>query len=116
MRAEVQAIHQKATSASVIVASLPNDATIEEELDAMLKSVLLMVEQDMPDQIIKQCMTLMGRCTELKVQLVRIEGRQRWAKLINTQQLQPVIELVDFTYKGASRLIEVARIEVELSR
>ena len=69
-----------------------------------------------PDLIMSTSMALMARCTEIYLQLVRIEGTHRKARVFRTTQLQKVMDLIDFEFKGASRLIEVRRQEVELSK
>jgi hypothetical protein len=102
-------------SAHKAILELTNSSTLEEELDAMIVT-LRDIEPDLPDQIIVTCMAFMARCTEMYVQLIRNEFQSRWMKPFRTLQLQKVMELVDFTYKGASRLVESRRQEVELSR
>lgn len=98
-----------------IVAGLPLDASLQEELDAMLE-VLTGIHVEQPDVIMVTCMAFMARCTELHVQLVRVESREGRALKVRTMQLRPVMELIDFTFKAASRLIEVHRQDMELSR
>jgi hypothetical protein len=98
-----------------VVASLPNNPGLEEEIDAMLQSIT-QFDASAPDEILAACMAYMGRCTELFVQLVRIEGVHRRAKAFRTMQLQKVMDLIDFEFKGASRLIEVRRQELDTSR
>ena len=97
------------------VSKIRPHAPIEVELDAMVSALTNSVNQT-PDQVIALCMGLMARCTEIKVSLVRSSGRDRGAKLFKSQQLQPVMDLIEFEFKAASRLIEVARIDMELSR
>lgn len=97
------------------ISDLPRDASREQELDAMLDT-LLSVMDDTPDVVIRTCMAIMGRCTEIHVGLVRHEIDDRKAKYFRTSQLQKVMELCDFMFKGASRLVEVARQEIDLSR
>jgi hypothetical protein len=96
------------------ITDLKPEASIQEELDAMMKALKGMVTEQ-PDVIIASCMGLMARCTEIKVNLIRLEP-QRWAKYLRISQLQPIMELIEFTYKGASRLVEIARLDVELSK
>lgn len=71
---------------------------------------------DLPDEVIRTCTALMARCTELHVQLIRVEGTNRHYRGFRTQELTPVMELIEFTYRSASRLIEIRRQDVELSR
>jgi hypothetical protein len=97
------------------VAELSNTASLEEEIDAMISTIKEIGSE--PDLIITTCMALMARCTELLVALVRAEATMgRRAKAFRISQLQPVMELVGFEYRAASRLIELRRQEMELSR
>lgn len=68
------------------------------------------------DVVMAMCMGYMARCTEVWLQLLRIEGQHRKAKTFRVMHLQKVMDLIEFEYKAASRLIEVRRQEVELSR
>lgn len=97
------------------VTALDRYPSIEDEIDAMVAAV---VEFDAtePDVIMSVSMALMGRCTEIYLQLVRIEHTSRKAKALRTMQLQKVMDLLDFQFKGASRLIEVRKQEIELTR
>lgn len=87
----------------------------QDEVEAMIHTIQSAVDET-PDVLMRTCMGLMARCTEIWVQLVRVEASDRKAKSFRTMQLQKVMDLIDFEFKGASRLIEVARQEVELSR
>jgi hypothetical protein len=86
-----------------------------EEVEAMVQTIQSVVHEQ-PDVIMTTCMALMARCTEIWIQLLRVEVTERRAKAFRTMQLQKIMDLIDFEFKGASRLIEVARQEVELSR
>lgn len=97
------------------ILDLDHTATLEDELDAMVASLKIM-DTDMPDVIIQSCMAYMARCTEMSLQLSRIEGRLREAKVFRLGQLERVTDLIDFMYRGASRLIEVHRQDQDLSR
>lgn len=94
---------------------LPHGASRQDELDNML-AMLVDLSDEMPDVIIRTCMAIMGRCTEMHVEIVRGEVHDRKAKFFRTSQLAKVMELADFMFKGASRLVEVARQEIDLSR
>jgi hypothetical protein len=85
------------------------------EVEAMVQTIQSVIDSQ-PDVIMSTCMALMARCTEIWIQLLRVEGENRKAKTFRTMHLQKVMDLIDFEFKGASRLIEVARQEVELSR
>jgi hypothetical protein len=89
--------------------------SLEGEVENMV-STLSSISGEQPDVIIRTCMGYMGRCTEIWLQLLRIEGTQRRAKTFRVMQLQKAMDLIEFEFRGASRLIEVARQEVDLSR
>ncbi len=90
-------------------------ASLFDEVEAMVSTIIESTEST-PDVVVKVCMGLMGRCTEIWIQLIRIEAQDRKAKAFRTLQLQKVMDLIEFEFKAASRLVEVARQEVELSR
>lgn len=71
---------------------------------------------DAPDEVIMACAGFMGRCTELHIRIVRVEGSNRHLKYIRTQQLVPVMDLIEFMYRAASRVVEIRRQDVELAR
>jgi hypothetical protein len=104
-----------AGAAHPAVSGLPADATIADELDAMVQDIRN-VAWDLPDDVMRLCQAYMARCTEFHLQLVRIEGGNREARFLRTQQLQPVMTLIDFTYKAASRSVEIRRQDVEMSK
>lgn len=97
------------------ILNLDNSSTLEDELDAMV-ATLIDLQTSTPDVLMSTCMAFQARCTEIYLQLVRIEAEHRKAKQFRTAQLQRVMELNEFTFRGASRLIEMRRQEVELSR
>lgn len=108
-------VKEQVTAPEKMIASLPHTASLEEELDNMLKTVGEL-DASQPDVIISTCMSLMARCTEIYLDLVRLEGSHRKAKFIRTMQLQKLMDLLDFQFKGASRLVEVARQELDTVR
>lgn len=97
------------------VSDLPFGASVEEEIDAMITSIK-QFDGSAPDILMSTCMAYQARCTELYIQLVRIEPMERKAKVFRVTQLQKVMDLIEFEFKGASRLIEVRRQEMELSK
>lgn len=103
------------SSATQAVTSLPVGASVETELDAMVSDIKNII-WDLPDEVMRLCQAYMARCTELNLMLVRVEGRNREAKFLRTQQLARVIDLIEFTYKAASRSVEIRRQDVELSK
>lgn len=98
------------------VRDLPYGASVEDEIDAMIVALRELDPFAAPDIMLGSCMAFQARCTELYVQLVRIEGAHRRAKVFRVTQLQKLMELIEFEFRGASRLIEVRRQEVELSK
>lgn len=98
-----------------LIAALPDTPLIEDELDTMIRTVINL-DPSQPDVIISTCMALMARCTEIYVRLIRLEDEHRRARYVRTQQLQKVMDLLDYTFKGASRLVEVARQELDTTR
>lgn len=108
-------VKESRAPAERVVSQLPHSASIEEELDGMLASVAEL-DPSQPDIIISTCMALMARCTELYIELVRLESKYGRAKFVRTMQLQKVMDLLDYQFKGASRLVEVARQELDTTR
>ena len=87
-----------------------------EEIEAMVHTLQFIDYTNSPDVVLTACMSFMARCTEMWVQLLRVEATNRKAKSFRTMQLQKVMDLIEFEFRGASRLIEVRRQDVELSR
>jgi hypothetical protein len=99
------------------ISDMSASANLEDELDAIVESLQEMIRAgETPDVLMNACMAMQARCTEIYLQLVRIEGKVRKARLFRTAQLQKVMDLLEFTFKGASRLIEMRRQDIELSR
>lgn len=95
---------------------VPQDGSLDDEVEGMVNTLQAVLANGQPDEVMTTCMAFMGRCTEIWLQLVRAEKADRRAKSFRTMQLQKVMDLIEFEFRGASRLIEVARQEVELSR
>lgn len=112
-------LHVNEPSVKVVKATISPVAfdglSLYEEVEVMVLTIQSVIESS-PDVVMTTCMALMARCTEIWINLLRIEPTDRKAKAFRTMQLQKVMDLIDFEFKGASRLIEVARQEVELSR
>lgn len=87
-----------------------------DEIEAMVQTLQSIDYTNNPDVVLTACMSFMARCTEMWVQILRVEARDRRAKSFRTMQLQKVMDLIEFEFRGASRLIEVRRQDVELSR
>lgn len=102
-------------AASAAMNDLSPRVSLEEEVDAMVAD-LKAVEMDLPDEVIRLCAGYMARCTEMHMQIVRVEGRDRQLKGFRTQQLSKVIELIEFLFRSSSRVVEVRRQEIEMSK
>lgn len=109
------AAHVRPARSEQIIAAIKQEATLETELDDMVRAIMA-CDPTRPDEALTLGMALMGRCTEIYLTLVRIENDHRKAKAFRTMQLQKVMDLIEFYTRGASRLIEVRRQDVELSR
>ncbi len=90
------------------------DAEVEEELDAMVTSVG-QLDYQLPDQVMVTTMAYMARLTEMWMHMSRNEGRHKRAKLLKVQ-VQKVMDLMDFQFKAASRILETMKFEMELSK
>lgn len=86
-----------------------------DEIKDMLEEVVDL-PMDAPGIVIEKCMGYMARCTEIHVDLSRLEFRDRKAKVVRTLELRPVMDLIEFIYKGASRMTEIRRQELEMSK
>ena len=87
----------------------------EEELHSILTALQSMHTQEYGHQM-ETYMGLMSRCTEIKVFCLEHEGRDRKLKILRTQKLQPIMELIEFLWRGVSRLIELSKLEAEMSK
>lgn len=94
---------------------IPDGLSVSDEMDVMV-SLIRSLSPDRPDVVMSTCMALMARCTELHLKLWRQETKDRKARPLRTMELQKVIELLEFTYKAASRLVEFRRQDADLSR
>jgi hypothetical protein len=86
-----------------------------EEIRTILDQIVDL-PMDAPGIVIETCMGQMARCTEIHVHLSQIEFTDRKAKVVRTLQLKPVMELIEFLYRGASRMTEIRRQELEMSK
>ena len=88
---------------------------IQQEIESILET---MTSLDMAKvgMVLETCMGMMGRCTEMHIDLSRLEMTDRKAKVVRTMYLKPVMDLIEFLFKGGSRMTEVYRQEMELSR
>lgn len=86
-----------------------------EEIDAMLAAVrgMWMCE---PDVVMRDVAAYSARTTELEVHLHRVESKRREYKQIRTLQCGPLLEELDRQFKIASRLVEIRRQDLDLTR
>lgn len=94
---------------------IPSGLTPQEELDVMVR-VIKRLDPDRPDAVMSTCMAFMARCTEMYLTLRRAEAHDRKAKVVRTMELEKVMELIEFTFRGASRIVEVRRQDTGLAR
>ncbi len=86
---------------------------IQAELDAIAAAVRQFHVQQ-PDQVMKQCAAYGARLTELTVLLHRVEALDRQYTRVRTQQVEKGRTELDRQFKIASRLVEVARQDLNL--
>lgn len=87
---------------------------VEDEIDLMLRTIREFWAME-PDQVMQTISALSARATELSIHLHRLEGRREW-KQIRTMQTEKIILELDRQFKGASRLVEIRRQDLELNR
>jgi hypothetical protein len=92
---------------------LGSRAQIEAELDQMAADIRLFWSYE-PDMVMRKCSAYTARLTELYVALNRVESLDRQYTRVRTQQVAIWLEELDRQWKGASRLIEVARMDLQL--
>lgn len=88
---------------------------IEKELD-LIAAAIRRFYQLPPDRVMRECAGYSARLTEMAVLLHRIEGSNRQYTRIRTQQVERFVAELDRQFKTASRLIEVARQDIDLMR
>lgn len=101
--------------AEALEAELGSRDEVEAEIDMMLRTVRDFWQWE-PDQVMRAVAALSARCTELYVQLHRVEGKSREWRKVRTQQVNPLLEELERQYRLASRAVEVRRQDLELSR
>lgn len=90
-------------------------AEIERELDGMSFAVRTFALKQ-PDQVMRECAAYSARLTELAVLLHRVESLDRQYTRIRTQQVERWLTELERQFRVASRLVEVARHDIELMR
>lgn len=94
---------------------LGSRAEVEKEIDLIAAAVRLF-HMKPADMVMRECSAYTARLTEMCVLLHRVEGTDRmWAR-IRTMQVQRYLEEMDRQWKTASRLIEVSRQDIEITR
>lgn len=94
---------------------LGDRATIERELDLIAAAIRVFWKKQ-PDQVLRECSGYSARLTELAVLLHRVEASNRQYTRIRTQQVERFLAEIDRQWKTASRLVEVMRQDIDLSR
>lgn len=95
--------------------TLGSPQKVEDELD-LIKARIRTFWQYEPDLVMRLCGALSARLSDLYIELHRAEGRVRAYRTIRTQQVRTLMEEIDRQYKGASRLLEMRRQDIELMR
>jgi hypothetical protein len=88
---------------------------IQRELDGMAMAVATFPMKQ-PDQIMRECAAYSARLTELCVLLHRVESTDRQYTRVRTQQVERWLTELDRQFKIASRLVEIMRQDLELSK
>lgn len=88
---------------------------IQDELDG-IAAAIRQFHIKQPDQVMRECSAYGARMTELAVLLHRVEGQDRQYTRIRTQQVDKFLTEIDRQFKTASRLVEIQRQDLELSR
>ena len=94
---------------------LGTKADIEQELD-LIATAVRSFHLKQPDQILREVGAYSARLTELEVLLHRVESMDRQYTRVRTQQVERWLVDLDRQFKIASRLIEVQRQDIDLSR
>ena len=88
---------------------------VQGELDGIMAAMRRFHSQE-PDQVLIEVMAYGARLTELYVLLHRSESLDRQYQRVRTQQVETIMKELDKQAKIASRLIEVRRQDLEMSR
>lgn len=84
-----------------------------EELDLMTSYVRQFWQME-PDEVMQVVSAYGARCTELAMQLQRVEGYDRQYKSLRTQQVQRLHDELERQFKIHSRMLEVRRQDLSL--
>lgn len=96
-------------------ATLGSREHIEAEIDLMTDAVRDFYRME-PDEVMRHISGFTARCTELEIQLHRVEGRYREFKQIRTMQVQKLLDELDRQFRLASRTVELRRQDLEVLR
>lgn len=88
---------------------------IQQELDS-IAAACRMFYMKQPDQVMREISAYSARLTELAVLLHREEAYDRQYTRVRTQQVERWLVDLDRQFKIASRMVEVARQDLELLR
>lgn len=88
---------------------------IEKELD-LIAAAIRTFHAKQPDQVMRECAGYSARLTEMCVLLHRVEASSREYTRIRTQQAERFLAEIDRQFKIASRLVEIARQDIDLLR
>jgi len=103
------------TGLAVLNYGLGTRNQIEDELDRIAEAVrgFFMLQ---PDEVMRYCMAYTARLSELAVLLHRAESYDKQFWRIRTMQVQVYLDELDRQFKTASRIVEVLRQDLEMSR
>lgn len=88
---------------------------VEEEIDLMLRTMRRFWEME-PDQVLLLVSALGARATEMSVHLHRLDTKYREWKQIRTMQVDKLLLELERQFKIHSRMIEVRRQDLEMTR
>jgi len=97
----------------------PGRLGTRDEIQAELDGIAAAIRQfhiKHPDQVMRECSAYGARLTEMAVLLHRVESLDRQYTKVRTQQVDRFITEIDRQFKTASRLVEIHRQDIELSR
>lgn len=94
--------------------ALVSKEAVEDEIDVMLRTVRGFWDME-PDEVMRMIAAISARATELGVHLHRLEGRREWRQ-VRTMQVERLLSELDRQFRLASRLLEVRRQDIELSK
>lgn len=88
---------------------------VEKELD-LIAAAIRVFHRKPADAVMRECSAYTARLTELCVLLHRREAESRHWTRVRTQQVQRFLDELDRQWKTASRLIEVQRQDIAVTR